>query len=192
MIEDVGTHLPTANLLGDALYHGFDTRGDTLGFSKFHLEQCIETIRRVLGATLVTGPQSESVDREFAAEKIYRKPVSQNVNRPVEHGQNGFYDVKRPGDIIVLKGPKGLETIPTTGRYRITIRATGKSRKLYPTSETGVYHGDPIQLQIAMGDPRQLEEPEASQKHRHLAQLGRPMGWPSFPSVRRRRSRPSL
>ncbi len=52
MIEDVGTHQPTANLLGDTLHDGFDTNGDALGISEFHLEQYIDAFRKIVDATI--------------------------------------------------------------------------------------------------------------------------------------------
>ena len=45
-----------------------------------------------------------------------------------------------------------FETTPATGRYRIKIRATGMDRLVYATEETGVYHDDPIQLNVHLAD----------------------------------------
>ena len=82
-----------------------------------------------------------------------------------------------------------LETVPATGRYRIKIRATGVDRDVYDEEETGTYHGDPIRLNVHLGDRvRTFELPDNEVK---VIELGRmdcgghensdvvPNGWPS-------------
>jgi formate dehydrogenase assembly factor FdhD len=57
MIEDVGTHQPTANLVGDALKNGFDTHGEALWISQFQVEQYIEAFRKIVDATIFSTPR---------------------------------------------------------------------------------------------------------------------------------------
>ena len=59
-IEDAGTHQPTDNLIGDSRHNGFDTHGTTLGFSHFHLEQYLDTLRRIVDATILSERETRS------------------------------------------------------------------------------------------------------------------------------------
>ena len=71
LIEDIGTHQPTANLIGDSLHEGFDTHGETLGFSKFHLEQYLEAGAEDCGCdsdfrrTSPTNPRNHSANKDL-------------------------------------------------------------------------------------------------------------------------------
>lgn len=150
LLEDVGTHFPLASLVGDSRHHGFDTHGETLGMSRFHLENYVEAIRIVLDATLQTGEKPEAKRYRISARGIEKGSVAGAASR---HASNKYRDFSDPRDPYVLKD---LPSIPTTGRYRITIRATGVDRTLYATEDTGFYHADPIQLNIQMGDREHL------------------------------------
>ena len=55
LIEDIGTHQPTAMLLGDTLEDGFDTNGRALGMSEYHLDQYVTAVRKILDATIFSG-----------------------------------------------------------------------------------------------------------------------------------------
>lgn len=148
LIQDVGSHQPTSSLIGDSLHHGFDTHSDTLGFSRFHLEQYVEAIRKIVDATILTGQKPESKSYEFPAEKIVREVLRQTARNRGDVGKDGSFDFLDPRLGAWLDG---FETVPATGRYRIRIRATGMDRLTYDTEHTGVLPGDPIQLAVHLG-----------------------------------------
>lgn len=149
LIEDIGTHQPTANLIGDSLHEGFDTHAETLGFSKFHLEQYIEAVRKIVDATILSGKQPQAQRYEISSGDIIAEHFKQNVKRPERRGKRGGFDFLDPRHPASFEG---FRTVPKTGRYKITIRATGKDRGIYDARDTGVYHGDPIRLTARMGD----------------------------------------
>ena len=150
LLDDIGTHLPVDNLIGDALHNGFDTNGDRLGFSRFHLEQFLAAARKIVDAVILNEVQRPEPKRYLISpDRIASLRLNQNAKRPVRHGTTThfeFLDPKQPAYF-----PE-FQTVPTTGRYRIKIRATGKDRLVYDTVETGFYHGDPIKLEVRMGD----------------------------------------
>lgn len=149
LIEDIGTHQPTANLLGDTLQDGFDTNGEALGLSEFHLEQYINAFRNVLDATIVSGKQPESRKYHISSSEINMVGLNQNSKRD-QTKRNAdsvdFLDLRRRAYCASFR------TVPETGRYRITIRATGIDRGIYDSDATGVYRDDAIQLRVHMGD----------------------------------------
>ncbi|MDF1862263.1 MAG: DUF1588 domain-containing protein [Verrucomicrobiales bacterium] len=148
-IEDVGTHQPTDRLIGDSRYHGFDTHSETLGFSRFHLEQYVDAIRKIVDATILTGPQPETKRYEIDPENMVREVLNQNSGRIGGRGKDGHFDFLDPRLGAWLDG---FEEAPATGRYRIRIFCTGKDRLTYDSEHTGVYSGDPIQLSVHLGD----------------------------------------
>ncbi len=141
MIEDVGTNEPTANLIADSLFHGFDTNGSELGFSRYHLEQYLEAIRKIVDATILSG----------------ERPASQRIEVPLgkisgdgKRGKNReFIDFENPMKPLTFED---FTTARETGRYKITIVCTGKDRQLWDTKYTGIYHADPIRLSVHLGD----------------------------------------
>lgn len=152
LIEDVGTHLPTDNLIGDSLYHGFDTHGDTLGFSKFHLEQYLDATRRIVDATILSTPQPKSQTYRITPRQIVEAHTSQNTTRPQRRGTRDAFDFLDPLKAAYFEP---FEVVPHTGWYRIKIRCTGRDRGRYPAAETGIYDADPIQLTVQMGERQQ-------------------------------------
>jgi len=149
LIEDVGTHQPTDNLIGDALHEGFDTHGDTLGFSKFHLEQYIDAVRRIVDATILSGDQPRSHRYEIDGDEIFAAHTSQNTKRPERRGKSDGFDFLDPKQLAYFEE---FKTAPQTGWYRISIRCTGKDRGRYDSNETGVYDDDPIRMTIRLGN----------------------------------------
>jgi hypothetical protein len=143
MIEDIGTHQPTANLIGDTLNHGFDTDVGELGLSMYHLEQYLDAVRKIVDATILSGD----------------RPASRRIEVPARnmtgHGKGNRADRGSSIDFQDPKVPISFEdfaTAPTTGRYKITIRCTGKDRNLWDTKWTGIYPGDPIRMSVHLGD----------------------------------------
>ena len=150
MINDIGTHQPTDNLIGDTLHHGFDTHGDSLGFSKFHLEQYIESARMIVDATILSGKQPESRRYEISGDEIWRKRLNQKIRkRGLPSLDPGVFDFLDPLKSGVFPS---FRMAPETGRYKIKIKATGKDRLVYKTEDTGHYEGDPIRLSVHLGD----------------------------------------
>ena len=149
MIEDVGTHRPTASLLGDTLHEGFDTNGDMLGLSEYHLEQYINALRKIVDATILTGDRPTTRRYTVTSDEIFMTSIKQSSRRQstIRNGNSvDFLDIRKRayfGNFVEA---------PTTGRYRIKIRAKAMDRYVYDSDDTGIYHGDPIQLQIHLGD----------------------------------------
>ena len=155
LIEDIGTHLPTDNLIGDTLYNGFDTHGDSLGFSKFHLEQYIQAIRKIVDATILAGKRPESRRYQVHSTEIIAAHASQNTTRPERYGRPEGFDFLDPQKPAYFES---FKTAPQTGWYKITIRCTGKDRGRYDSQETGIYDGDPIRLSVRLGDRQRVFE----------------------------------
>lgn len=149
LIEDVGTHQPMANLLGDTLHDGFDTHGDSLGISEFHLDQYIDALRQVVDGVILSGERPETRQYIIESTDLKRTSLSQ---RPRPEGPGRSVDSLDFHDIRSRMYFTNLESAPDTGFYRIRIRATGVDRAVYPEDETGTYHGDPIRLNVHLGD----------------------------------------
>ncbi len=149
MIEDVGTHQPTANLLGDTLEDGFDTNGDALGLSEFHLEQYIESLRKIVDATIHSGEKPETKTYLVSSDKLKVTNLSQ---RPREEKANRTDESIDILDIRLNAYFENFDVVPYSGKYRIKIRAAGIDRGIYAAEETGIYPNDPIQLRIQLGD----------------------------------------
>ncbi|MDG2253391.1 MAG: DUF1592 domain-containing protein [Opitutaceae bacterium] len=149
MIEDLGTHQPTANLLGDTLHDGFDTNGDVLGLSQFHLEQYITSFRKIVDATILSGKQP-------ATRRIKVNPTDFGMTNLKQRSRDPKIDPETQGidilDIRIHAYFANFRSAPQTGRYRIKIRATGLDRGRYDSDATGMYPGDPIQLKVHLGD----------------------------------------
>ena len=155
LIEDVGTHQPLADLVGDTLERGFDTNGDALGMSQFHLEQYISAFRRVLNATIFDGPRPPVRRYAVAAADMRLTSLSQTQRAERANRTDESIDFLDPRLRVYFSN---FERTPATGRYRVKIRATGKDRRLYEASETGVYHGDPIRVAVHLGDRQRVFE----------------------------------
>lgn len=149
LIEDVGTHQPTDNLIGDTLHHGFDTHGETLGFSRFHLEQYVEAARKIVDGVILSGPQPETEKWVITPDRIVQEARSQNSTRPLRYGKEQSYDFLDPKLHAFFAD---FQEVPESGRYRITIKATAKDRLNYSAEKTGQYEGDALQLSVHMGN----------------------------------------
>ena len=149
MIEDVGTHQPVANLLGDTLEDGFDTNGNVLGMSQYHLEQYITSIRKILDATLLSGKTPSAKRYIVGSDKLQVTDLSQRSRTERANRTEESIDLL---DLRLFAYFENFATAPETGRYRIKIRATGVDRGIYDAEETGMYHGDPIRLRVHLGD----------------------------------------
>ena len=148
MIEDVGTHLPTDNLIGDSRHHGFDTHAETLGFSTFHLEQYLRSVRKIVDATILSGRQPKAIRYEVSPDQIFSETTSQNIKRPERQGRADGFDFLDPKQLAYFRP---FKHVPTTGWYRIRLKVIGLDRGRYDEEETGVYDADPIRLRVEMG-----------------------------------------
>ena len=149
MIEDVGTHQPMADLLGDTLHDGFDTIGDALGMSQFHLERYIEAFRKVVDATVLVGERPPSGRYRVTADDMLMTSLSQRTRQERANRTEESIDFLDPRLRVYFSN---FERAPHTGRYRIKIRAVGMDRGVYDFAETGIYAGDPIRLGVHLGD----------------------------------------
>jgi len=149
MIEDVGTHQPVANLLGDTLEDGFDTNGDALGLSQFHLEQYISSLRKILDATILSGKKPRTKRYIVGSDKLHVSNLSQ---RPRAERANRTDESIEILDIRHHAYFENFDFVPASGRYRIKIRAAGIDRGIYASEDTGMYPNDPIQLRVHLGD----------------------------------------
>ena len=149
MIEDVGTHQPVANLLGDTLHDGFDTNGEALGLSQFHLEQYITSLRKILDATILSGKKPRTKKYIVGSDKLHVTNLSQRPRVEKANRTEESIDIL---DIRLHAYFENFDIVPDSGRYRIKIRATGIDRGIYDADETGMYPNDPIQLRVHLGD----------------------------------------
>ena len=148
LIENIGTHQPAANLLGDTLYDGFDTHGDSLGLSQFHLEEYITSLRQIVDGVIQEGDRPR--------ERHFKVPSSdlKFTGRRRDFGREELHRTSESVDFLDFRNRVQFESfsvVPQSGRYRIKIRATGIDRKIYPENRTGVYHDDPIRLRVHLG-----------------------------------------
>lgn len=149
LLEDLGTHQPAAMLIGDTLKDGFDTHGETLGMSEYHLDQYITAIRKVLDATILTGDRPPTQSYQMPSSMLRVTDIS-NRKRAEQ--------TKRTADSIEMLSLRlrayfaSFETVPHTGRYRIKLRAKTKDRHIYDQRATGIWDNDPIVLRAHMGD----------------------------------------
>ena len=155
LLEDIGTHQPIANLIGDSLFQGFDTHGETLGFSKFHLEQYIEAVRKIVDATILSGKRPPAKRYEIGTSEMLAQHFKQNTKRQERHGRRDRFEFLDPKQLCYFEA---FKTVPTTGRYRISVRVIGKDRGKYSVQDTGMYHDDPIKLVALMGDREEVFE----------------------------------
>ena len=149
MIEDVGSHQPLANLVGDNLEDGFDTHGDALGMSQYHLEQYLASIRKVLDATILSGNKPAKKRYWVDPEKLQVTNLSQQQRGDRANRTDESIDLL---SLRIFAYFDNFVEAPETGRYRIKIRATGIDRGIYDPEDTGVYPGDPIRLRVHLGD----------------------------------------
>ena len=159
-LEHVGSHDPTSTLLGDTLHDGFDTHGETLSLSEYHLDQYVNSIRRVLDGVILDEPRPESKTRQFLPKDfaIYDTHNRRRADKTIR-SKRGVEVVGTQHQIYLPK----FDTIPTTGRYRIRIFATGVDHHVYSQDDTGIYDDDPIVLRVTMGAKhRDIELPEES------------------------------
>ena len=150
MIEDVGTHQPLGNLLGDSLHQGFDTNGDALGISEYHLEQYIDASRKIVDAVILSEQRPPSRRYLVPTHKLRMSSLSQRTTRKETAIRTDEY--LEFTDPRLVMSFENFQSAPASGWYRIKIRATGIDRGYYDSEATGIYDDDPIQLRVQLGD----------------------------------------
>lgn len=147
-LDHIGTHDPLAMLPGDTLHDGFDTHGESLGMSEFHLDQQVTAIRRVLDNVILSGEQPSSQQWTATADQMF---VVDTDNR-----RRGDKTIRRD-EGVELKDPENqvyCENFPHTesaGWYRITVKSKALDRHVYSQDKTGIYDDDPLILRMELG-----------------------------------------
>lgn len=182
LLDHIGTHATADGLIGDPLHKGFDTHGESLGISEFHLEQYIGAVRQVVDAVILEKrvatyhyrikpghikmrfyPHKVAKAEALQAKKLKKinedrarrgKPplttrVPEVEPNQMPAGNLAHFDINDPNRRAYFRN---CETVAASGWYRIRIDATGIDRGVYPVSETGVYHDDPVQLTVHLGN----------------------------------------
>lgn len=149
LIEDVGTHEPMAMLLGDTLDEGFDTNGDILGISEYHLEQYLNAFRKIVDATILEGERPTTRTLQVTSRDLRLQDRS---NRNRNERANRTKDSIEILDLRKHVFFSNFETVPVSGRYKLKIRAMGVDRNVYRSEWTGFYQDDPIRIRVHLGE----------------------------------------
>ncbi|MEL6895884.1 MAG: DUF1588 domain-containing protein, partial [Planctomycetota bacterium] len=147
-IAHVGSHGPMDGLLGDTLHDGFDTHGETLGFSEYHLDQYVTAVRKVLDAVILPGDQPESRRYEITGPTM--RLIADGNRRRADRTSRSNGGAEIRGSIERL-ACTDFPFVPTTGWYRIHVNAMALDRRVYDQQDTGIYDGDPITLRMSLG-----------------------------------------
>lgn len=147
-IEHVGTHGPMDGLLGDTLHEGFDTHGETLGLSEFHLDQYVTAVRKVLDAVILQTSQPESQSYAIAGKTMRVIDVHNRKRNDRTFRSNGGVEIRGSLERIACDD---FRFVPATGWYRIKISAKALDRHVYDQDRTGIYNDDPITLRMSLG-----------------------------------------
>ena len=105
-----------------------------------------------LPATIISEPRTSSRRYKIAPTQIFAAHTSQNTKRRERQGEPDHFDFLDPKQLAYF-GP--FKTVPHTGWYNLTIRCTAKDRGLYDWKKTGIYDGDPIQIEVQLGNRTQ-------------------------------------
>jgi len=147
-IEHIGSHDPTSMLLGDTLHDGFDTHGESLGMSEYHLDQYVTAVRKVLDGVILTGAQPKTKRYTFGPDEL--KIIDTKNRKRLE-------PPRRREDGVELLGTRnhifcdGFAEVPATGNYRIKVKALGVDHHVYDQHLTGIHDDDPILMRMKMG-----------------------------------------
>ena len=147
-IEHVGSHGPLKGLLGDTLHNGFDTHGETLGLSEYHLDQYVTAVRSVLDGMMIAGPKPEPQSITIDGDGMTVVDTDQRRRKDPTHRSHGGVEIRGP---IERVGCDPFPSVPETGWYRIRVRAKALDRHIYDQARTGIYDGDPITLRMHLG-----------------------------------------
>ncbi len=149
LIEHAGSHHPTANLLGDTLQNGFDTSGEALGMSEFHLDEYLTSVRGILDAVILSPTRPPTQDYQISTDRLRMTSLSQRRRAERCNRTPTSIDFL---DIRLRVYFENFKVVPHSGRYQLKIRATGIDRAHYDASETGIYDDDPIRLRVHLGN----------------------------------------
>ncbi|GAB5405828.1 MAG: DUF1592 domain-containing protein [Aureliella sp.] len=149
LLNHIGTHDPLAMLLGDTLHDGFDTHGETLGMSEYHLDQYITAIRNVLDNVILDGPKPHAQRLEASADDLFAIAQGNGKRSDITVRTRHGVELRDPRQRIYCRP---FETVPEAGFYRISLRARGLDRHVYSQDRTGVHDDDPIVLRMHLGN----------------------------------------
>ncbi|MEL6107921.1 MAG: DUF1588 domain-containing protein [Planctomycetota bacterium] len=148
LIEHVGSHDPLAMLLGDTLHDGFDTHGQTLGMSEYHLDQYVSAVRRVLDHVILSGRRPATKRYEVTPALLHNVDTANRKRRE---------NTVRTDEGVEIRGTRirtyceNFLKAPATGYYRVVVRAKALDRHVYSQDETGIYDEDPLTLRMHLG-----------------------------------------
>lgn len=165
LIEHIGSHDPLSMLLGDSLHDGFDTHGETLGMSEYHLDQYVTAIRKVLDGVILSGDQPKSRRYEVGPQQLAAVDTANRKRKDKTNRRPDGVDIRGQREAVFCQN---FTHTPATGRYRISITASAIDRHVYSQERTGIYDDDPIVLrmitgarrtdmELAVGDPKTHE-----------------------------------
>ncbi|TWT68747.1 DUF1588 domain-containing protein [Crateriforma conspicua] len=149
LLDHVGTNDPMAMLLGDTLHDGFDTHGETLGISEFHLDQYLAAVRAVLDQCILSDPQPESQQHVGTPDDLMIQDDGNRQRRDRTFRSDRGIEIRSPRERAVCK------TFPettATGYYRISVQAKALDRHVYPQQATGIHDDDPLILRMHLGN----------------------------------------
>ncbi|QEG00255.1 hypothetical protein Mal15_43250 [Stieleria maiorica] len=149
LIDHVGTHDPLANLLGDTLHDGFDTHGETLGMSEFHLDQYVTAVRQVLDNVVFTGDRPASERSRNGPKQLQVVDTSNRSRADRTSRSDEGVDIRDTRQRIYCKN---FVRAPHSGNYRITVRAKALDRHVYRQDQTGIHDDDPLTLRMHLGN----------------------------------------
>ncbi|WP_182869231.1 DUF1588 domain-containing protein [Rhodopirellula sp. JC639] len=149
LIEHVGTHDPLANLLGDTLHDGFDTHGETLGMSEFHLDQYITAVRRVLDNVIFSGNRPTPNRYHNGPKRLQAVDTSNRARADRTSRSDDGVEIHGTRQRIYCKN---FVNAPHSGNYRITVRAKTLDRHVYSQDQTGIHDEDPLTLRMHLGN----------------------------------------
>lgn len=151
LLEHIGTHGPAKMLLGDTLHDGFDTHGESLGLSEYHLDQYVEAVRNVLNATILDLSVRPKAKRyKISHEEMYYVDVKHRKRKDNTRRNEGVEILGQQQHVYCEPFPSATES----GYYRIRVSAKAVDHHVYDQEKTGIYDGDPTVLRMNLGTKR--------------------------------------
>ena len=102
-----------------------------------------------MDTVILSGERPETQQIVVTSDDLNMTSLSQNSKRNRTRRNANSVDFFDPRLRIYFSN---FESTPASGRYRITIRATGIDRGHYDSDKTGIYDDDPIRLRVHLGD----------------------------------------
>lgn len=148
LLEHIGSNDPLAMLLSDTLHDGFDTHGETLGMSEYHLDQYVTAVRKVLDGVILVGDRPASQRYEVGPGEFTTVDTGNRKRKDKTNRRPDGVDIRGPREAVFCQD---FTAVPTTGFYRVSIKASAIDRHVYSQEQTGIYDNDPIVLRMITG-----------------------------------------